>query len=479
MVHRQEVDIIVPRDAPVLLSAIFLALLVSLGTVWVRHGKTETTDPSKPRTPPYPPITYPLLGSLQYFRGPWDFFRTAAANGSVSFHLAGQRCIALSTDTRQPFFSDSKTDLTLGYAVMLAGAPNLSRDFMNTAGVDITLNGRSYKLLATLIRQERVVRSMPTLYAYAYDGMDGRAGTTINPFETFPQVIFRLTAATMTSSLIAANPAACTALLKIFHGLEVAATPITVLFPWFFGPDRMRRCYLMWHFYHAIRQAIDERKAAGRDEDDAMQFLMDEGLSTIEITQFAIAVLYTGNANTAVIAPALLCDLVTHPTHLSLVKDEIHAFISSFNENNTSLPLRTRIESIAYEDWVRPGALPVLERCLKETIRLRMATPLHRLNNTDADIQLGDAVVPRGAVAIFHTSFVHHDEHIFPAPLVWDPDRFTAARAEDKKTPVAFVGWGAGRHPCLGQKARLFLHPPLSCAPDDDFSSSRRSRCFC
>ncbi|KAF8177510.1 cytochrome P450 [Mycena galopus ATCC 62051] len=405
--------------------------------------------------PPYTHITYPILGSVQYFSGHWDFLRAATQTGSVSFHLANQNCIALSLETRHAFFSDSGTCSALGYAIMLAGTPNLSKDFMKAVGIDVTLGGRSYKFLTALIRKERVAINMPLLYAYANDRISGLTATTTNPFETFAEIIFRLTVTTTTSLNIAENPAACNALLKIFHGLDKAATPVTVLFPWFFGPDRMRRFYLMKQFYNIMRDTIDERQREGRNENDPMQFLIDQGLSTTEITQFAIAVLFTGNANTAVIAPALVCDLATHPSYLSQVREEVEAFLSSFNPN-TSLPLRTRLQSITYDDWIKPGRLPILERCLKETIRLRVGTPLHRLNNTENDIQMGSVTVPRGTIVSFHTSFVHHDEHIFADPFTWDPERFSPGRAEDKTTPMAFAGWGLGRHPCLGRKFATF-----------------------
>ncbi|KAJ7032569.1 cytochrome P450 [Mycena alexandri] len=432
-----------------------VVLIASLAMGLLRRPKVGATDGSLASIPPYTPITYPFLGSLQYFLGHWDFLKTAAEKGSVSFHLASHKCIALSLETRQAFFSDFKTDSALGYAIMLAGTPNLSKDFMKAVGIDVTLGGRSYKYLTALIRKERVINNMPILYAYAYTQMGDLAGTTIDPFDTFREVIFRLTVNTTTSLNVAANPAACNALLKIFHGLDLAATPVTVLFPWFFGPDRIRRFYLMKQFYNTIRDTINERKLKGRNDDDPMQFLIDEGLSTIEITQFAIAVLFTGNANTAVIAPALVCDLATHPSYLSQVREEIEAFLSMFNAD-TSLPLKTRIQSIAYDEWIRPGAFPILERCLKETIRLRVGTPLHRLNHTDKDIQMGSVIVPPGTIASFHTSFVHHNEDIFTAPFEWDPERFLQGREEDKKTPMAFVGWGVGRHPCLGQKFATF-----------------------
>lgn len=188
--------------------------------------------------------------------------------------------------------------------------------------------------------------------------------------------------------------------------------------------------------------------------------------------------LFTGNANTAVIAPALVCDLATHPTYLSQVREEVEAFISSFSPN-TSLSLRTCLQSIAYDDWTKPGCLPILERCLKETIRLRVGTPLHRLNDTEKDVQIGTVLVPRGTIVSFHTSFVHHNEDIFTAPFVWDPERFSPGRAEDKAAPMAFAGWGLGRHPCLGQKASICLFVVRRAANDSYLFSSRRSRYSC
>ncbi|KAF7328159.1 Cytochrome P450 [Mycena venus] len=447
-------NLFLSQNSTVLLSTMLVAILTFIALAILRCGKIQPALHFSTAVPPYTHLTYPILGSLQYFSDPWNFLRTATEKGSVSFHLFNQSCIALSSDARQAFFSDWLTDPTLGYAIMLAGTPNLSKDFTKTVGIDITLGGRSYKFLTALIRKERVIAKMPTLYAYAYNHISG-FGATTDPFESFPEIIFRLTVSIVTSSNIAANQAACNALLQIFIGLEKAATPVTVLFPWFFGPDRMRRFYLMKQFYNVMLDTIAERKKEGRNEDDAMQFLIDQGLSTMEITQFAIAVLFTGNANTAVVAPTLLCDLAMHPSYLSQVRDELETFISSFN-SDMSLPLQARIQSIAYDDWTKPGCLPILERCLKETIRLRVGTPLHRLNNTEKDVKMGRVIVPRGTIATFHTSFVHHDEKIFPEPFVWDPERFSPERAEDKKTPMAFAGWGLGRHPCLGQKFATF-----------------------
>jgi sterol 14-demethylase len=104
------------------------------------------------------------------------------------------------------------------------------------------------------------------------------------------------------------------------------------------------------------------------------------------------------------------------------------------------------------EDWLRRDALPLTNRCLKETLRLRIATPFHRLNDSGKDMEIAGTVVPHGTILTFHSSFMHHSEDFYVEPLVWDPERFSAERAEDKGRPMAFAGWGLGKHQCLGQR---------------------------
>lgn len=40
---------------------------------------------------------------------------------------------------------------------------------------------------------------------------------------------------------------------------------------------------------------------------------------------------------------------------------------------------------------------------------------------------------------------------MYPEPEKWDPSRYEE-KAEDKKRTMGYVGWGAGRHPCVGMK---------------------------
>jgi sterol 14-demethylase len=52
----------------------------------------------------------------------------------------------------------------------------------------------------------------------------------------------------------------------------------------------------------------------------------------------------------------------------------------------------------------------------------------------------------------YHFGDHHLDPTLFHDPYTWDPSRFQGPQAEDKKTQNAFIGWGTGRHPCLGMR---------------------------
>lgn len=48
-------------------------------------------------------------------------------------------------------------------------------------------------------------------------------------------------------------------------------------------------------------------------------------------------------------------------------------------------------------------------------------------------------------------NFNHVLPQIFERPLSYEPDRFAPPRDEDKKKPFSYMGFGGGRHACIGQ----------------------------
>ncbi len=58
---------------------------------------------------------------------------------------------------------------------------------------------------------------------------------------------------------------------------------------------------------------------------------------------------------------------------------------------------------------------------------------------------------PQGDIVASSPSFSHMLPQYFKDPQAYQPDRFAAPREEDKAKPFTYLGFGGGRHGCLGQ----------------------------
>jgi sterol 14-demethylase len=57
----------------------------------------------------------------------------------------------------------------------------------------------------------------------------------------------------------------------------------------------------------------------------------------------------------------------------------------------------------------------------------------------------------QGDVVAISPNFNHVLPQIFERPLSYEPERFSPPRDEDKKKPFSYMGFGGGRHACIGQ----------------------------
>jgi hypothetical protein len=57
----------------------------------------------------------------------------------------------------------------------------------------------------------------------------------------------------------------------------------------------------------------------------------------------------------------------------------------------------------------------------------------------------------QGDIVAASPSFSHMLPQYFKDPKAYDPERFASPREEDKQKPFTYLGFGGGRHGCLGQ----------------------------
>lgn len=119
---------------------------------------------------------------------------------------------------------------------------------------------------------------------------------------------------------------------------------------------------------------------------------------------------------------------------------------------DSSLPMIEQLGQLPLGAWEQE--FPLIDTCLRESIRIQLLGTAFRKNISGRSIPTGkgDEVIPPGAFVTYAIADAHLDPEIYTEPKKWDPARLLPDRAEDKKKTHAYLGWGVGRHPCLGMK---------------------------
>jgi len=127
--------------------------------------------------------------------------------------------------------------------------------------------------------------------------------------------------------------------------------------------------------------------------------------------------------------------LLEHPTVLQQVRDEQAA---------------VRRDPAAPIDLDTLARFTYTSQVMKEVLRCRPPAPIVP-HLTKVDYELTESYkAPAGSLVI--PSIWACNRVGYANPEAFEPDRFDAKRAEDKKFPMNFLTFGAGPHYCLGQR---------------------------
>lgn len=94
--------------------------------------------------------------------------------------------------------------------------------------------------------------------------------------------------------------------------------------------------------------------------------------------------------------------------------------------------------------------MKLLERAVKETVRLFPAVPLNA-RYAEEDIDVGTYVIPKHTNVAIYFLEMHRNPDIWEDPLRFDPDRFLPERYA-KMHPYSFSGFSGGPRSCPGPK---------------------------
>ena len=188
-----------------------------------------------------------------------------------------------------------------------------------------------------------------------------------------------------------------------------------------------------------IEQAMLQRQKTPTQ--DVLSLLMQakdetgQGLSQEEIKSQALALLIGTNSNTASMLVCFCMALAQHPEVLHIARTEQHQIEQTSIDASLSLE---QLKQMIYLNQV----LQEVERCYPP-----VGAGFRRVIKP---FVFNGYAVPSGWNAMYSIIGTHTDSRIYVEPTRFDPDRFSADRAEHKKMDFSLVGFGGGTRNCLG-----------------------------
>lgn len=218
--------------------------------------------------------------------------------------------------------------------------------------------------------------------------------------------------------------------------VEILTAPFTILAPVDLpGMPYRKAIKVADTFLGRLAALIDEKRRRGPGERDALSLLIhsvdDDGgrLSDDELLAEASTLFIAGHETIAMTMAWTVFLLEQHPAELDRVLDELEATVGD-------APPRP-------DDVAR---MPVMDRAIKESMRLLPSVPTLFLRVAGDDATLGSIRLPPRANVIVSPLAAHHDPAVYPEPRRFRPDRWIDF------TPPAYTyfPYGAGPRTCLG-----------------------------
>jgi sterol 14alpha-demethylase len=224
----------------------------------------------------------------------------------------------------------------------------------------------------------------------------------------------------------------------LYRDLEGGINLIAFMAPGFPSPANLRRDRARRRIAALMTGLIADRRRSQDAQDDFLGVLMaaryrdGTTLSNGAITGLLLTALFAGQHTSAVMASWLGVLLMQNPEQLVALRREATLVVG---DGPLCLDAMKRLHRFEY--------------CLKEAERLH--PPLVMLMRTvRRDFEVDWAVLPAGSLVLVSPAISHRLPGVFAHPGRFDPDRFGPPREEDHATPFSLIGFGGGKHRCIG-----------------------------
>uniref|UniRef100_A0A7S0VS43 Uncharacterized protein n=1 Tax=Hemiselmis tepida TaxID=464990 RepID=A0A7S0VS43_9CRYP len=227
---------------------------------------------------------------------------------------------------------------------------------------------------------------------------------------------------------------------SLYATLDKGCLPISFFAPYLPIPAHINRDIAREKMVKLFRGVIDKRKAEGTHEKDVLQVFMDakykngNSLPAEEVTGLMIALLFAGQHTSSVTSSWTGLFILQAKEREKLLRDLL-------KEQAEAGPID--IDSIR-------NKMPLLTACVSEALRLH--PPLIILmRRVQEDRPFKDMVIPKGDTVMLSPALSGRRPEVWTNPDEFDPYRWLAPREEHRGHSHAWVGFGGGRHRCIGE----------------------------
>ena len=234
---------------------------------------------------------------------------------------------------------------------------------------------------------------------------------------------------------------------NLVHDLDKGMVPLSVFFPYAPIEAHRKRDKARKELAAIFDKVIQGRRESGAMEPDVLQTFIDarykdgSRLSNDQVLGMLIAVLFAGQ-------------------HTSSITSTWTGLLSIANKERIFPKLEKEQKDVMAKhgdkiDFDILAQMDELHFCIKEA--LRMHPPLIMLLrqcNVPFEVETTKGkkfVVPKGHIVATSPAFAHRMDEVYSEPNVYKPERFKGESPEDKTAYASFIGFGSGRHGCMGE----------------------------
>lgn len=211
--------------------------------------------------------------------------------------------------------------------------------------------------------------------------------------------------------------------------------PLPQIIRWRRGERRLRE---------VVFKLMEERRRTGLDYGDLLSMLMlaegdgvGETMTSEQVWDEALTLFIAGYDTIATTLMWTLYALSQNPVAEARLHEELDAVLEGGR-------------AATFEDLRH---LQYTERVLFESLRLY--PPTWRLvRRAIRDFNIGDHVIPSGALVVVSQYVMHRDARYFPDPERFDPERWTPEERA-ARPPFSYFAFGGGPRRCLGESFAL------------------------